>query len=59
VLKDHELNIIKDFSDKTKETKQHLNAKLENLKATIKAKDEQLESYETERKEKEDQIRLL
>jgi hypothetical protein len=44
VLKDHELNIIKDFSDKTKETKQHLNAKLENLKATIKAKDEQIES---------------
>jgi ribosome-binding protein aMBF1 (putative translation factor) len=59
VLKDHELNIIKDFSDKTKETKQHLNQKLENLRATIKSKDEIIESQEHERKEKDDQIRLL
>jgi len=32
VLKDHELSIIRDFTNKSKETKQHLSAKIENLK---------------------------
>jgi hypothetical protein len=36
VLKDHELSLIKDFTNKSKETKQHLAAKVDNLKAQLK-----------------------
>lgn len=51
VLKDHELSLIKDFTNKSKETKQHLAAKVDNLKAQLKSKDNALEAMDSEKKQ--------
>ncbi len=51
VLKDHELSLINDFTNKSKETKQHLTSKVESLKAQLKQKDETIESMDDVRKQ--------
>lgn len=53
VLKDHELSIIRDFTNKSKETKQHLTTKIENLKQQLKHKDETIDQMDEIKKQQD------
>jgi hypothetical protein len=54
VLKEHELNIIKDCSNKQKESKQLLAAKLSKLEQIITNKDNQTDQLQQQIRDQDD-----